>query len=42
LLSMKLKEIPNLLYADSNGKIFDDPDLHMSGHSGSPFSFFAK
>lgn len=31
---MKLKEIPNLLHADSNGKIFDDPDLHMSVRSG--------
>ncbi|MBP9882157.1 MAG: hypothetical protein KBF32_02060 [Chitinophagales bacterium] len=31
---MKLKEIPTLLHADSNGKIFDDPDLHMSGRSG--------
>src|SRR5947208_2325563 len=29
-----LNQIPNLLYADDHGKIFDDPDLLMSGRSG--------
>src|SRR6185369_8823658 len=29
-----LNQIPNLLYADSEGKIFDDDDLIMSGRSG--------
>ncbi|MBX7142156.1 MAG: hypothetical protein K1X63_13860 [Chitinophagales bacterium] len=31
---MKLHSIPNLVYADAEGSIFDDVDLIMSGRSG--------
>ena len=30
----KLKQIPNLVYSDGKGGIFDDPDTFMSGRSG--------
>ncbi|HAP01216.1 MAG TPA: radical SAM protein [Bacteroidetes bacterium] len=34
---MKLKQIPNLVYADADGNIFDSPALWMSGRSGNDF-----
>ena len=33
----QLKEIPNLVYADADGNIFDAPGLWMSGRSGNDF-----
>lgn len=34
---MPLKKIPNLLYSDAKGKIFDEPSMEMAGRSGFDF-----